>query len=54
VIILGCTEIPLVLTDAAVGGIPLIDPTLILARALIREAAPDRLRTLTLTTGLKC
>jgi aspartate racemase len=42
-IILGCTEIPLVLTEAAIGGTPLIDPTLILARALIREVAPERL-----------
>jgi aspartate racemase len=39
VIILGCTELPLVLTEPAINDIPLIDSTLILARALIRAAA---------------
>jgi aspartate racemase len=43
-IILGCTEIPLVLTEPAINGVPLIDPTLILARALIRAVDPGRLR----------
>lgn len=43
-IILGCTEIPLALQEASINGIPLIDPTLILARALIREAAPEKLK----------
>jgi aspartate racemase len=42
-IILGCTELPLVLPEAAVGDIPLVDPALILARALIREVNPARL-----------
>lgn len=46
-IILGCTGIPLVLRETAVGGIPLVDPTLILARALIREVAPEQLRSWT-------
>lgn len=44
VLILGCTEIPLALTAAAIDGLPLVDPTRILARALIREFAPDALR----------
>jgi aspartate racemase len=43
-IILGCTEIPLVLTEPAINGIPLTNPTLILARALIRAVNPGRLR----------
>ncbi len=44
VIILGCTEMPLALTEHYLDGLPLIDPTLVLARALIREADPRRLR----------
>ena len=43
-IILGCTEIPLALPEKELYGIPLIDPMLALARALIREANPDKLR----------
>ncbi len=43
-IIVGCTELPLALGGDEVEGLPLIDPTGILARALIREAAPDKLR----------
>lgn len=42
-IILGCTEMPLVFPERAFAELPLIDPTLILARALIREADPSRL-----------
>lgn len=37
-IILGCTEIPLALPQAQYQGVPLVDPMLALARALIREA----------------
>jgi aspartate racemase len=44
-IILGCSEIPLAVTDKMVGGVPMIDPTFVLARALIKSVAPDRLRT---------
>ncbi len=44
VIILGCTEIPLAFTARGYDGLPLIDPTLILARALIREVDPGRLK----------
>jgi aspartate racemase len=42
-IVLGCTELPLALTEKAICAIPLIDPVLALARAMIREAAPAKL-----------
>jgi aspartate racemase len=42
-VIMGCTEIPLAL-DGAGLDIPLIDAGLCLARALLREAAPGRLK----------
>ncbi|MAT97419.1 MAG: aspartate racemase [Anaerolineaceae bacterium] len=45
-IILGCTELPLAYNELAAAGLPLIDPTLILARALIREASPNKLKPL--------
>jgi len=44
VIVLGCTEIPLAIRQNNYRGVPLIDATLLLARALIKKAAPDRLR----------
>jgi len=40
-IILGCTEIPLALTEDRIGGCPLIDATAILAKALIRAARSE-------------
>jgi len=43
-VILGCTELPLAVPDAERSGIPLIDPATILARALIRAVAPEKLR----------
>ena len=43
-IVLGCTELPLALEDKTVGAVRIVDPTLILARALIREANPEKLR----------
>ena len=43
-IVLGCTEIPLAVDEHTVDGIAMIDPTLVLARALIRETAPQKLR----------
>ncbi len=44
-ILLGCTEIPLAFANQTeIHGVPLIDPTLILARSLIREAAPHLLK----------
>lgn len=42
-IVLGCTEIPLALTEKSIHGIPLVNSTEILARALIRETYPEKL-----------
>jgi len=47
-IILGCTELPLVLPLLKIDSKRLIDPTLILARALIRETYPQKLKPLTI------
>lgn len=43
-IILGCTEIPLVIKENYLANLPVIDPTLVLARALLRKAAPNKLK----------
>lgn len=43
-IILGCTEISLAFPEDVFDGLPLVDPTLALARGLIREVAPVRLK----------
>ncbi len=43
-VVLGCTEIPLAITQTKIGETPMIDPTLILARALIREVDLAKLR----------
>ena len=45
-VILGCTELPMALPIDTLNGIPLIDPTTILARALIRETYPHKLKSL--------
>ena len=45
-IILGCTELPLAFSETNIDGLPLIDPTLILARAVIREVNPHKLKDL--------
>jgi aspartate racemase len=42
--LLGCTELPLALTGKHWNDIPLIDPTRCLARALIRETYPEKLK----------
>lgn len=42
-VVLGCTEFPLALPDGTAAGLPTIDPTRVLARALIRETAPEKL-----------
>jgi aspartate racemase len=47
-VILGCTEIPLAITEKRAGDTIIVDPTLILARALIREVEPDKLKPLKL------
>jgi aspartate racemase len=43
-VVLGCTELPLAVPEADLDGLPIVDPTRILARALIRAVAPARLR----------
>jgi aspartate racemase len=43
-IILGCTELPLAVNAAHLDSMIIIDPTVILARALIREANPAKLK----------
>lgn len=43
-IILGCTEIPLAITEKKLDNILLIDPTTVLARALIRFSNPEKLK----------
>ncbi len=45
-VILGCTELPLAVGEARYEGIPLIDSTRALARGLIRETYPEKLRPL--------
>jgi len=45
-IILGCTEIPLAITESKINDIPMIDPAEILARALIRFLDPEKLKPL--------
>jgi aspartate racemase len=45
-IILACTELPLAFGGLEFHGISLVDPVLALARALIREAAPGKLKPL--------
>lgn len=45
VIVLGCTEIPFAFAgQTAFAGVPLIDPMVALARAMIRAADPSRLK----------
>jgi len=44
IIIVGCTEIPLALPYKKYKDIPLIDPMVSLARALIMEANPEKLK----------
>ena len=46
VVILGCTEIPLAITEKKIDELITIDPTNILARALINEFYPQKLKQL--------
>lgn len=48
-IILGCTEIPLAITETKINDVPTIDPTKILARALIRFSEPNKLKPIKIT-----
>jgi aspartate racemase len=43
-VILACTEIPLAIPESEIEGAAVIDTTLVLARALIREANPAKLK----------
>ena len=43
-VVLGCTEIPLAITERRIDDAVIIDPTLVLARALIRKANPAKLK----------
>ena len=43
-IVLGCSEIALAILEANIGNTVIIDPTQILARALIREVEPSKLK----------
>ncbi|MBN2669259.1 MAG: aspartate/glutamate racemase family protein [Bacteroidales bacterium] len=45
-IVLGCTELPLVISEKFYKGIPVIDTTEILAREIISKAAPNKLKQL--------
>ncbi|MCR5815162.1 MAG: amino acid racemase [Desulfovibrio sp.] len=44
VLLLGCTEIPLALTESAYFGIPAVDATSALARELVKAYDPSRLK----------
>ena len=43
-VILGCTEIPLAFPESSILGMLSIDPTRVLARALLRETFPRKLK----------
>ena len=45
-IILACTELPLALTETSYFGLPIIDTNRVLARALIQQVAPEKLKPL--------
>jgi aspartate racemase len=45
-VILGCTELPLAVPEPTVDGLPMIDPAVALARALIQATYPEKLRPL--------
>jgi len=42
-VILGCTELPLAVSEKQVDGIPVLDPATIIAEKLIRETYPEKL-----------
>ncbi len=43
-VVFGCTEFPLAWREPEIEGLPLIDSSLVLARALVRAGNPERLR----------
>lgn len=44
VVLLGCTEIPVAITESSLWDIPVVDATSALARELIRASCPERLK----------
>ena len=44
VILLGCTEIPVAVTESCLWDTPVVDATSVLARELIRASCPERLK----------
>jgi aspartate racemase len=42
-VILGCTELPLVVKDRQIDGIPILDPARIVVEKLIRQTFPEKL-----------
>ncbi len=44
VILLGCTEIPVAVTESRLWDTPVVDATSVLARELIRASCPERLK----------
>lgn len=44
VCVLACTELPLAIPDVADPGVPLLDSTLVLARALVGAVRPEQLK----------
>jgi aspartate racemase len=45
-VILGCTEIPLAFPNSPIGEMVAIDPTMVLAKALIKNSFPSKLKPL--------
>ena len=44
VVLLGCTEIPVAVTESRLWDTPVVDATSVLARELIRASCPERLK----------
>jgi len=44
-VILGCTELPLAVTEKEIEGVPVLDPAMIMAEKLLRETCPEKLLT---------
>ena len=43
-VVLGCTEIPIAITESVIGETPVVDVTTVLAQELIRASCPECLR----------
>ncbi len=44
IIVLGCTELPLLFSGSSYNGIPVVDSSLVMARALIKAHSPEKLK----------